>query len=310
MSTAIVNELQVFLCPKQPGGFHISRIGCAKQWRKGNELHQRNKAKEWNLQEQGGKTKEVFESSTLYHCVNCEIGKKNAQGEDLEMPLVPVSSLGEAKSWEEFTPGKNGNSLGETDTGKKEEIEETPVINTRRCSRCKKSYPRTIEYFYRRPDGPEGLSYVCKYCEKVAKEKYPKAPGKEPVTGVTKICGKCGQEKLVEEFYANREKRGGRSNRCKACEDAWQKLKRDERRAQRMSEQLKENTSILPVSKPVISQPCGDSAIRLIFGPEDQVLLDQLLIMAKKERRAPDQQVMVILETLLVANKIGIELGE
>ena len=33
----------------------------------------------------------------------------------------------------------------------------------------------------------------------------------------SKVCNKCGEEKLLEEFHKQKTEKYGRQNRCKAC---------------------------------------------------------------------------------------------
>lgn len=36
------------------------------------------------------------------------------------------------------------------------------------CSKCKREFPRTLEYFYAHPVTRDGLTYVCKSCQKIS----------------------------------------------------------------------------------------------------------------------------------------------
>tara|TARA_Y100000593_G_scaffold72819_1_gene133788 strand:- start:248 stop:883 length:636 start_codon:yes stop_codon:yes gene_type:complete len=38
----------------------------------------------------------------------------------------------------------------------------------------------------------------------------------------SKVCGKCGEEKLLEEFHKDKNKKYGRHSRCKACRRQYQ----------------------------------------------------------------------------------------
>jgi hypothetical protein len=45
-------------------------------------------------------------------------------------------------------------------------------MKLKRCSRCKKEFPATSDYFYRYKSNPDGLCYICKECHKKATRKY------------------------------------------------------------------------------------------------------------------------------------------
>jgi len=87
MSTAIA-EMQLFLCPHQKD-FYTSKFGCIKLWKKSHEIHQKSLAHSWSATGNSN----LFESSTLFHCITCEIGKKLVQGEETELFFVPLCPL-------------------------------------------------------------------------------------------------------------------------------------------------------------------------------------------------------------------------
>jgi len=40
------------------------------------------------------------------------------------------------------------------------------------CTKCKKEYPATVEYFSKHPETKDGLKSHCKYCRRRAQKEY------------------------------------------------------------------------------------------------------------------------------------------
>lgn len=42
------------------------------------------------------------------------------------------------------------------------------MIKTKECTKCKKEYPATTEFFHKQASSPDNLTYTCKNCRKTS----------------------------------------------------------------------------------------------------------------------------------------------
>lgn len=89
--------------------------------------------------------------------------------------------------------------------------DDSTTIPLKRCRKCGKEYPVTLEYFHRRRSG---LRSTCKLCRSTAKPKL-------PVTLGMKRCTRCGNEfpATAEYFRKNSANKDGLRLDCKACQN-------------------------------------------------------------------------------------------
>ncbi len=80
------------------------------------------------------------------------------------------------------------------------------------CSKCRKVLPATKEYFNSDKSRPDGLSYVCKDCRSVVKNKYKDIP-----KGYKK-CKKCKEILPLKNFNKNKKSSDGIMNICISCQ--------------------------------------------------------------------------------------------
>lgn len=116
-------------------------------------------------------------------------------------------------------------------------------IPLKTCSTCKQDFPATPEYFHKRNASKDGLSYICKACNKSKAivwhgdnrehantgrlSRYHKSKEGQPRQRKAHViapegfkhCNDCGLDKLAttEHFHANKSTNDGLSAYCKEC---------------------------------------------------------------------------------------------
>lgn len=99
--------------------------------------------------------------------------------------------------------------------------------NTKRCTKCKKTYPATTEYFHRNAHKKDGLNYQCKICiSNNYKENRLSLVSKTYLANEIlrknnlKICKKCSKiyPANTKYFYRNKRLKDGLNFYCKECE--------------------------------------------------------------------------------------------
>lgn len=92
------------------------------------------------------------------------------------------------------------------------------IPNTKVCSFCKED--KDLEKFAIDKKGKFGRSACCKYCVLVKRGKTPK-PKRPTARDGYKYCSKCGNEKLLSEFYPDKRASDGKMNQCKHCNQSY-----------------------------------------------------------------------------------------
>ncbi len=97
-------------------------------------------------------------------------------------------------------------------------------VESKICTSCKTEKP--FSEYGKHPKYKNGLRSMCKECcNKAAKERYKKCSlldrqGERNSTGAeikSKICTRCGEEKVFEDYHKNRTKKYGVRPECKEC---------------------------------------------------------------------------------------------
>jgi 5-methylcytosine-specific restriction endonuclease McrA len=81
------------------------------------------------------------------------------------------------------------------------------------CSKCRREFPRTSDYFFKSKYKPDGLRSVCKLCQG-----YLITPPKQPEG--YKLCRACAEVKPLTEFHRYNRSADGYRYVCKACRAA------------------------------------------------------------------------------------------
>lgn len=105
---------------------------------------------------------------------------------------------------------------------------------TKRCSKCQRELPATLEYFKKATHHKDGLTSRCKDCERerlreYMREKHGHKP--RPVTRKDGLrhCSTCGQWKPeTPEFWSlDKNRKGGFSSVCKECNRVSQAIRKE-----------------------------------------------------------------------------------
>lgn len=114
---------------------------------------------------------------------------------------------------------------------------------TKACCRC--GADKTVSCYYKRTKAQDGLSPACKSCladDRRLRRAMTDADRATKVqaltTRPTKVCGRCGQEKVRAEFTIRQRVRDGLSAWCRACNAEYGR-EHYERNASARSEQVK-----------------------------------------------------------------------
>jgi hypothetical protein len=114
------------------------------------------------------------------------------------------------------------------------------IVQQKRCSRCKQSFPATPEFFYRNKHTKDGFQWECKTCQKGssktalkayhAKLKLTAQNRRDAASSSAKACSKCGvvYPSTTDFFYKSDIGKDGLLTSCKACHGAKCKEWREE----------------------------------------------------------------------------------
>lgn len=110
----------------------------------------------------------------------------------------------------------------------------TSEIRMKACTRCKKEFPATLEYFVASKRSKEGLVCQCKICKKKYREKYKEKPPlflTNPIVVESRVCTECNRELPANKDYFRPEKRTriGLQSCCRDCDKEY----RDSRKAEK-----------------------------------------------------------------------------
>ena len=96
-------------------------------------------------------------------------------------------------------------------------------ITTKICSKCKQELP--IEKFSKNNCNNDGYETQCKRCKQKQLEKYIEQKKNEVKPCIKyKICSKCKQNLLIENFNKNIISKDGYNNWCKTCQKEYDKI--------------------------------------------------------------------------------------
>jgi len=97
------------------------------------------------------------------------------------------------------------------------------------CTSCEKEFPRTLEFFNKRTQSKDGLTYKCKTCDRDRKNRKSAKRIRleaEQKAGERK-CDMCNELKPFEEFYKQAGgKRFSTIRHCKECHKRYQREQR------------------------------------------------------------------------------------
>ncbi len=97
---------------------------------------------------------------------------------------------------------------------------QVPKVKSKVCSRCGQT--KSSADFYAIPSNKDGLSHICKQCERNKSQSYHARlfarPARQLPRITTKRCPVCGEEKCTSEFYEAPGKADGYRSLCKRCE--------------------------------------------------------------------------------------------
>ena len=121
---------------------------------------------------------------------------------------------------------------------------------TKRCRKCGQSLPITEFEFFRNRKGDNVRRRMCKTCysqamSKNGKKKTTIKKEKPMETTPTKRCSKCGEEKPLTDFGANRTAKDGKQRWCKACINKATSRAKDNRSAAVQKEPAKTEKQIV-----------------------------------------------------------------
>lgn len=116
-------------------------------------------------------------------------------------------------------------------------------METKRCGTCREHKP--LDEFTRLARAKDGLLGRCRDCDRARKQKvFPQsARGQErdrnqkvrerQLAAKTKVCTRCGKRKAKDQFYKQASCQGGLNPACKACVNAYNRLRETEQQRQR-----------------------------------------------------------------------------
>jgi HNH endonuclease len=97
---------------------------------------------------------------------------------------------------------------------------EEQTIPQKRCTKCKKEYPATTEYWYRnKRKDDDGLRSQCKECTSKKSKERQNHPEPTDETLMKRCTGPCGKEypANVKYWHRNIRHKDGLMNKCKEC---------------------------------------------------------------------------------------------
>lgn len=102
----------------------------------------------------------------------------------------------------------------------------------KRCSKCKREFPATSEYFTKQSGTIDGLGWWCRACKSEYDRQYGRRNRQRiyarqrrwaeslehvpPADGL-KMCSQCGKNKPLHEFHKYQQSKDGYRNICKQC---------------------------------------------------------------------------------------------
>ena len=100
-----------------------------------------------------------------------------------------------------------------------------------------------------------------------------------------KVCSKCGEEKLIDDFYRHPTKKDGRDNFCKACKNA----------ADKESKAAKNKPKTAPTPEQPFSKDTAEKNVIILDFSLYPDVIQKLIYEARAEFRTPEGQAMYIL---------------
>jgi hypothetical protein len=93
----------------------------------------------------------------------------------------------------------------------------TPETPLKKCSKCKREFPATMEWFHKSSRSKDGLCNLCKECRSAQKSGRFKFP--DPSLEGYKFCKKCQRKfpSTPDYFYRHHEYKDGLVSTCKEC---------------------------------------------------------------------------------------------
>lgn len=163
-------------------------------------------------------------------------------------------------------------------------------LKYKKCTKCKKSYPNTREWFGRKPNG--NLISECKSCKRKYNRKYCRMLKSrsfdEIIIPEEKRCCRCGKIKGSKEFHVANYNRDRLSNWCRSCKTDYFRLNRSEfyARNRELCRKLKNRKNII-VPKTKKCYKCGRTKFSNEFyacRSRKSGLSDECKICTKKRR--------------------------